>query len=302
MAFPLGRIGDTRVYIHITTILAGVVLLVSGYGLEVFILLGSLIMHETGHILGASFAGSVISRIDLWPFGAVGKVQNAFETEPRAEILTALGGPLTSAVLCSAASFVRLGLEKVGGFALSQGYPLLNLLIEANLGFFAMNLLPCLPLDGGRILRACLALKVGYARSSSRVSFYGRLVGALLTLVGLAGMFLQKDWYMLLVAGPLVFWGAYEEEENSSLDWLRELLRRSQRLRDGEILAVEEIMVPDTAKVSQVINRFKPSKYHVVLVVGKDMKIKGRLSETQILDAFYVGKVNLRMKDLIGEG
>jgi len=282
-------------------VLSSLVLLVSGYAMEFLVLAGSLFFHELGHMLGASFAGSEISRIDIWPFGAIGKLEYAWQIEPRAEMSIAIGGPLSSAFLASLGSFVKMGLGELAGPVLRDGYPLLNLLIEANLRLFAVNLLPCLPLDGGRILRSHLALKTGYLDASRKMTGLGKLLGISCTLLGAAGALLGKPTYILLIAGPLILWGAIEEKENTALDYVREILKRNERLKRLKAIPIEELLVSENARVRDVVKRLKPSKYHMIIVARRDMKIAAKLTETQILEAFYTGKACLKLKDLAGQ-
>ena len=57
-------------------------------------------------------------------------------------------------------------------------------------------------------------------------------------------------------------------------------------------------MVPHDATVAEVVTKLMPSRYHMILVAGRNMKVLGRGSDTRLLEAFYSGGTHLRMRDI----
>ena len=124
----------------------------------------SLLMHEYGHALVARREGMEIDGITLWLFGGVARFKGMFPSAG-AEFRIAIAGPLVSLAL--GVLFVLFaGLapapEAVDGIAAWLGY--------INLSLLVFNLLPALPLDGGRVLRSALwaARKTSPGRRASR--------------------------------------------------------------------------------------------------------------------------------------
>ena len=134
----------------------------------VLLFFGSLILHELGHALVARRLGIGIAGIDLWFFGGLAKMQRDADS-PGTEFKIAVAGPLVTlavVVVCLAASVALTDMESLRQAALLQagaqsspGEVLLGWLADINLLVFAFNLIPGLPLDGGRIARA-IAWKV----------------------------------------------------------------------------------------------------------------------------------------------
>jgi Zn-dependent protease/CBS domain-containing protein len=166
----------------------------------------SLLLHELGHALQARRDGMEIDGITLWLFGGVASFRGAFPG-PGAEFRVALAGPLVSLVLGLAfAGFARATqpAETVDGVAAWLGYINLTLLV--------FNLLPALPLDGGRILRAALwGLHRDPVWATRIAAEAGRATGLLLIgagvvlfmLVGtLGGAWIAfLGWFVLSAAG-----------------------------------------------------------------------------------------------------
>ncbi len=299
MSIPIARLGSTQVYLHITFVVACMVLALSGFGLHLVVFAGSLLFHEMGHIVAASLQGAEVTRVEVWPFGAVGKLDRSWQMAPAAETTVALAGPLNSGLLCSLGLALQRGIAQAQGPLAAVQFPLLALLIRMNLGLVLVNLIPCLPLDGGRVLRSQLSLKSGYLEASRKVSRWGLWAGAAITLGAAVGILRGHAWYPFLVIGPLVTWGALDERSAAAAQNIMEILNRGEYLAKRKAIPVQEIMVSQDATVSEVVQKLKPSRYHVLLVAGKGMRVVGKVTETSVLEAFYAGKTSLRLRDII---
>jgi len=151
--------------------------------LSALLLLGSIAAHELGHAITARRAGITTDEITLWLFGGVAKL-TADATTPSDEMRIAVAGPAVSATLAvSAAAAATLG--SVAGLHLALIVVLAYLaLVNGSLAIF--NMIPGLPLDGGRVLRGYL-----WKRRDDRLSAtitaarLGRFLGAALMVWGL---------------------------------------------------------------------------------------------------------------------
>lgn len=134
----------------------------------------SLVAHELGHALEARREGMTIEGITLWLFGGVAKFRGMFPSAG-AEFRIAIAGPLVSLVLGLAFALVAWGVplpEAVDGVAAWLGYINLTLLV--------FNMLPALPLDGGRVLRSALwGAKHDFAWATHVAATIGRGFGYL---------------------------------------------------------------------------------------------------------------------------
>jgi Zn-dependent protease len=157
----------------------------------------SLLLHELGHAFEARREGMEIDGITLWLFGGVAQFRGMFPSAG-AEFRIAIAGPLVSLLL--GAGFVGLayaitGIDVIDGIAAWLGY--------MNLTLLAFNLLPALPLDGGRVLRSALWGARGDFTWATRIAAaIGRAFGALFIAGGLALFFFYDTpnglWMALL--------------------------------------------------------------------------------------------------------
>ena len=144
----------------------------------------SILLHELGHALQARREGMEIEGITLWLFGGVAQFKGMFPSAG-AEFRIAIAGPIVSLVLGLAfvgAAVVIAGAQALDGVAAWLGY--------INLALLVFNMLPALPLDGGRVLRAALWSAQGDFRSATQVAAgIGRGFGFLFIGGGLALVF-----------------------------------------------------------------------------------------------------------------
>ena len=165
----------------------------------------SLLLHEYGHALEARRRGMEIDGITLWLFGGVAKFRGTFPSA-RAELAIAVAGPLVSlaiGVVLVAVAWLGRFPGWIDGVAFWLGYINLTLLV--------FNLLPALPLDGGRVLRSILwGARGDFAWATRVAAWIGRAFGYLFIAGGLALLIFQgafsgawlafMGWFLLQAA------------------------------------------------------------------------------------------------------
>jgi Zn-dependent protease len=163
-----------------------------------FLYLASILLHELGHALQARREGVETDGITLWLLGGVSRFRGDFTTAG-AEFRTAAAGPLVSLALgglfVGLAQVVRspIAVEAVAAWL---GY--------MNLILFVFNILPALPLDGGRVFHALLWRASGDRARATRIAAgIGRAFGYLLVAGGVALVFSTRDtwggvWLVLI--------------------------------------------------------------------------------------------------------
>lgn len=272
------RLRHARVNVHP---LLPLVLLLSGLLNGWHTMLGSLmafIVHETGHILTAQFWGQEVSLVEFTPFGAVMALKEGKGTKPLSAFLIAAAGPAFSLLGFAASPFLIRSPWVPLSLALSFG--------RFSLMLFVINLLPVLPLDGGRMLETILARffpDQAVRRLLTRAGF-----AVSLFLIGLSFWFAVQGKLNLspCFAGFYLLYASERERRQLGAAYLTNLIARRQKIREGVILPVEWIAVSGNASLQSLLPRLSPGKYHMFIPLSPDgMTALGWLHERQYCNA-----------------
>jgi Zn-dependent protease/predicted transcriptional regulator len=178
-----------------------------------------ILAHELSHALVARHFGYATREILLLPIGGIAQMER-LPARPTQELLVAIAGPATNLVI---ATLLAVGIA-LAGWPLDPEQPALAgavivPLFWSNLVLAAFNLLPAFPMDGGRVLRALLELRIGRGRATRAAALVGKLLAVVFVIAALAGA-----GTMLAIIGAFV-WFAADQESATSI--LKELLSRS---------------------------------------------------------------------------
>ncbi len=244
-AWRIGTLAGIRIKVHATFVmlLAWIALshLMRGHGPGaaaagavltglVFVIV---LLHELGHALVARRFGIGTRDITLLPIGGVARLERMPE-RPSQEMLVAFAGPAVNVALALALFAATLVTRAPAAPELVHvvGGALLTKLMWINVSLAAFNLVPAFPMDGGRVLRAVLALRMGRERATALAARVGRYLA-----VGFAALGVLWNPWLILIA--LFVWGAGTEEA---------LAERSRSLLAG--VRVRDAMITDLKALS----------------------------------------------------
>jgi stage IV sporulation protein FB len=268
-----------KVRIHPLFLLLCVAAVFSGLAVEMVVLFTIVIIHELGHVFVATAYGYKIREMVILPFGGVAKLEHgAMGWNPKHEVAIAIAGPLNNLLMI----LVAVIFHSVGLWSewLTQFFIKGNLMI----GFF--NLLPALPLDGGRILRAAASKEQGY-RAATEVSIrmsYGMAV--LLIVVGLVSLWAGYFNIGFLTLGAFLLLSAWELRKQMRVDVIR-FLDAKRREKRRELQVVRSLAVPDAMLVRDVIDRFAPDAYHMVYVLDEQKNVTAVIAEDDLVHSVF---------------
>lgn len=217
-SFKLGRLLGIDVYVHFTFLLLlgfiGLAHWTAGRSLEAALsgvlffasLFLCVLLHEYGHALAARRYGIGTRDITLLPIGGLARLERMPE-KPMQELIVALAGPAVNVVIAGgllAGLFLRNTWQLPSAFSVTSG-GFIERLLMVNVFLVVFNILPALPLDGGRVLRSLLAMRMEYARATSIAAAIGK---GMALIFGFVGLFSNP---MLLLIALFVWIGATQE-------------------------------------------------------------------------------------------
>lgn len=238
------------------------------------VLFTNVLLHELGHAFAAQHYGITVHDIIVLPIGGVARLYKMPE-EPRKELVIALAGPavnlaLTILLLLVLAPVFLFSDRLIGRAPLLTTLTepgLVNLLVftlAINVSLFLFNLVPAFPMDGGRVLRAFLALRLPYARATAIAVLVGRGFALVFSVLGLT-----TGNFSLAFIGLFVFFGAGAEGQEVALN---------ERLRG---LTVDEVVERHAPLLSAdlpahiAFDRLIRSPYSALAVVDERGRLLG---------------------------
>lgn len=304
----LGKYFGTEIQIHWTFFLLIVWVIVSeiinrgafDYGLFdkilfnfelVIAIMICVFLHEMGHLLAAKKFGIKTERMVILPIGGISTQHKSTES-PKEELLITLAGPLVNIVIALILYFA-IPVNKYVRYDFGQFLTAMNdfsvqtflfYVFIANIVLVLFNLIPAFPLDGGRILRAFLDVKLDRAKATSIATTIGNIIAITLILIGLSVS------PILVLMGIFLFIGGYSE--NKSVHQLRIL--KGFQVRDAML---KHITVLDPDDTMEDIVRVILSGSETNFVVEKDKTIVGLLYHNDIIQ--NSGNRTLQVRELM---
>ena len=262
-----------------------------GYLAETLLHFTVIFLHELAHVLVARGFGLEIKGIELYPFGGVAKLEGPLELDSQAEKNVALAGPVANFILAGAALVLYTNNIYTGASLLF--FVRLNLM----LGLF--NLLPALPLDGGRILRATLAPSFGFRKATEYTLRLAKFFAWLLMIGGLFLLFGEQTDPSILIVGLFLFFAVAREEQNVIYRFIRYLIRKREDFEENKVLPVVHLAVREDTSLKEIVNLFRPKKYHLVLILDESQEVIKMISETEIIEKVLQEGISSRVGKLI---
>lgn len=192
----IGTIAGTALRLHVTFVLFLGWLFVASWVADgpqqawntlafLLLLFACVVAHEFGHIFAARAFGIATPDVTLVPIGGVARLERIPE-EPRQELIVAVAGPLVNVAI--AILLVALGAHlDIGSLAAveSPRMSMIDRLAAVNVFLVLFNMIPAFPMDGGRVLRALLATRLGYVRATEIAAYIGQGFAFALGFLGL---------------------------------------------------------------------------------------------------------------------
>ena len=285
-SISLFRVAGTEVRLHLTFLLLlawiGVVAGTQGGAeaamrgvLFICLLFGCVLLHEFGHVFAARRYGVKTPDITLLPIGGVARLERIPE-KPSEELVVALAGPAVNVVIAAVLALAMGGVpppEMVASLG-DAGQDMAGRLFWVNVSLVVFNLIPAFPMDGGRVLRALLAWRLGYRRATDIAATVGQAVAIGL---GLLGLFTGAPLMVLVAA--FVWLGAAAENQGVQL---RDLARG---LIAADAMVTRFESLPVSASIGTAVELLLRSSQHDFPVLDGGGRLRGILTRDHMLRA-----------------
>ncbi len=243
-------------------------------------------VHELFHLFAALMLKIRIGSIIVMPFGMTLRLSGRVIKNPLKESIVALAGPLSNLIM--------LGI----GTLLNHFYICAeeSMFLYMNLNFIIMliNLMPVLPLDGGRVFRSVLAHFFGYITAMRIIrKLTVCIVFCLAFLSVILTAIIGINISFIMIAAFLIF-NLIEEKKTSDLFVLKELLRSKEKLLEQKLIPSKVISASYDAYAKKIIPKISYDSFCLIYVADNDAG--GHLvSESELIEAVTTRGYRIKM-------
>lgn len=287
----LGSLWGIGIRLNPLFLLFALLWITSGSSIELVLVTLLVVIHEFAHGLAGRALGLQVDSIELYPFGGVARIDERMELEPFAERRLAWAGPA-----------VNLALAGLGLAFYSRIFPgseLALFFIHANLVLATFNMLPALPLDGGRILRSYLTPLLGFRKATEFSASMGQIFACLLFILGIAGWLDGRLGISVMLVAVFLFFAAAREKRQAVYAFLRSLGAKERNMAIKGGLKGEFLVVADKTPLLAVFRLFSPQRYHFIRVMDCYQRCRGEITETSLIRAAIQKGLDIPIKKVL---
>ncbi|NLY43662.1 MAG: hypothetical protein GX066_06795 [Clostridiaceae bacterium] len=281
------------IYIHPTFFIIIPIAIITKSVKEIVILYGIIIIHEFFHLIVMLHYKIEIEQVKIMPFGITIKIKNNLIEKPEHEIMVALAGPLSNALLAFAAYLVKV-------YCLYRTDDI-TFFIFGNIVIGTFNLMPVLPLDGGRILKAVLTLKWGYVKAFYFVMKLTRCMSFIFFIIGIYVFYITRFNFSLLLIGTFLIFNGVYEQQNNRIILMKEIIYYKQKLIKEGLWQAKNMVVISDYPAHKLLKNFSYNYFYLVTVIDNKMNILGTLTEMQIIDGLIRLGTNVSVEEIIND-
>ncbi len=275
MALHVGKFRRIQISLNSYFLILLLLFSLAGMSGKVLLVFSAVLWHEGAHAFMAECLGYKVKEIELLPFGGVARIERLNDANAGSEIMIAAAGPLASLLMAGISYFAWLK----GG----TGEEVLPFYFWVNITLALFNLLPGLPLDGGRIFRALLSLSMGYSKATRIAVACSKMFCVLLLM-----LIVYEFWNVgtinitFFIAAIFLYVTAQSERAVAGFRAMRLLAFKKACLTQRGLLPTHHLIALQHITFQEVVAAFRPEIYHLIIIVDEELQPCGTVSENEV--------------------
>lgn len=244
-------------------------------------------IHETAHIITAKMCNVKIDGVEILPFGITMRIDKNCITDTWNEIKIAAAGPVSNFLIAYFAYGFYGGVHR-------------EYIISASLVMGIFNLLPALPLDGGRIMRALMVKKLGHIRAATVAIRITNIMAFFIIISGLYVLYITGFNFSFLLIGGFLTANLTEERKNANMIIMKDILYSRKKLSRKGVSQGNVLVADINEKAKNVLKMLSYDRYYIINIVDSRMKVVKAITETELIENMAVYGMNITMKKFVG--
>ncbi|KEH96213.1 M50 family metallopeptidase [Clostridium massiliodielmoense] len=252
-----------------------IILLIIGFKGKIIVSFILVFFHEMVHYITAKKLGFKGFGIEILPIGAVLKLRDLDEADPKEDLIISLSGPLFNLIFAMISYFLNIKF--------SNEY--LQLLYISNLALGTFNLIPALPLDGGRILRDILAFKTFYKRANKITVNISLVVGMLIYVYFCISTLLGMKNISIGIIGIFIIIISYKEKERIVYLIMGDIVKKKYKFIKKGYIENRSVSIYYKKNLLDAMGIIDKNKYNLFTILNDDMKVINIIYEEELVTA-----------------
>lgn len=285
----IGTFFDVDIYINKLLLAMIIISVIMGNGRKIATIFLVIFIHELAHVITARMFRLKVKEIELYPFGGAIRLESLLELNPTHEIIISLAGPIVNIIIATAYIALDSSLPIEGH----------EHFIRANLMLACFNILPALPLDGGRATRAILSREIGLKKATQIMSRGGIVLSIFLIASGVYGILNGIFNITIFFIAAFLIYSSIKEKKTAAYIMMRDITNKKDILLKRGAMEIRHIVVVDDTPLTEIVKKFTPYRYHCINVIDYKMEKQGSINESQVIDGMLKFGVNMTIGKLL---
>lgn len=240
-----------------------ILLIIMGQKTSVLVYFFCVVFHEFGHAFVAKKLGYKLNQTKLMPYGVCLNYDTVcfFGLD---EIYIALAGPITNLFL--AIFIIALW------WLFPELYPLTQQFCYCNIVMVVFNMLPCYPLDGGRVIAGILSQKIERKKAVKICVVFNIIISCIFVIIFIFGLFINVKNFNLIIISIFLLGGILDAKNNSKYDYLK--IKKTAQSLINKGIGVKHICVNSIIPIYKIVPKLSKNKFNIIYIILKNNIVK----------------------------
>ncbi len=259
-----------------------------GYSHLFFVAFTIALIHEVSHVLCAFFMKVPVSHITVYPFGIAAHLSSGYINHSQKEFFIAFAGPFMNIIMYWLFCFAYL----------RTNWDLLKFCADVNLAMCATNILPALPLDGGRMLKSILTAKYGILRSYNFLFRLSRILIVIILIFATVVFVVSNFNFSLILISAFLLQNLSHEQMSLSHITMNEIMENTQKIKKHEVFPTKTFCVEKNTRASVIMKYLSYDYYCVFHILDENSSKISTVTETTVLSALTRHGIRIKFSDI----